>query len=160
MIEYATAKELAQSVADSEADELDPHESYVIVDEFSHEYPWGWIFEPVLEPYLSTGQPCPRTGAWCISVDRFSGKIQTSSWAGWRADQWPIVELLLIDPGTETTDVYRFLRELKGWSAVETRRQMATVPTVIATGPLTSLQPVAQSLSERGAAIELRQKHS
>lgn len=158
MIEYATAKELAQRVADAEADQLDPHEAYVIVDDLSHEYQWGWIFEPAMEPYQSSGEPCLRSGAWCISVDRFSGKIQTSARSVWRTDQWPIVELLLTDPGTDTTAVYRFLRDYKGWTAVETRQQMATVPAIIAAGSLTSIQPVAAALSERGAVVEIRQK--
>ena len=63
MIDYATAKELAQRVADSEGGPLDSHDSWLIVDASSAEYPWGWVFEPVIEPYYPTRQFCPYTGA-------------------------------------------------------------------------------------------------
>ena len=53
MIDYPTAKELAQHSADAEAVHLSPPERYVIVDELAHEHPWGWVFEPAMEPYLS-----------------------------------------------------------------------------------------------------------
>ena len=160
MLDYNTAKELAQRVADAEAEHLDPHESYAIVDDLSHEQPWGWIFEPAMEPYRSTGEPCLRAGAWCISVDRFSGKIQTSSWAGWRSDQWPIIELLLTDAGDNPTELYHFLRQYRGWTASETRDALRDLPCTIIAGPTTSVAPVATALSERGGTVELRQKHA
>lgn len=81
MIDFNTAKELAQHVADAETRNLDPHESYVIVDEYSDEFSWGWVFEPAVEPYLTNQTTCPLIGAWCISVDRFNGKIQTGPWS-------------------------------------------------------------------------------
>jgi hypothetical protein len=160
MLDYNAAKELAQHVADAEAKHLDPHESYVIVDDLSHEHPWGWIFEPAIEPYRSTGDPCLRGGAWCLSVDRFSGKIQTSSWAGWRADHWPILELHLIDAGSTPNDLYHFLRQYKGWTATETRYALRKLPCIIAAGAITSMTPVSKALVDRGATVELRQKHA
>lgn len=160
MLDYNVAKELAQHMADAKAKHLDPHESYVIVDDLSHEYPWGWVFEPAMEPYRSTGEPCLRAGAWCISVDRFSGKIQLSSWAGCRADQWPIVELHLLVAGNDAIGLYHFLRQYKGWTAKETRDALQTLPCIIASGPATSITPVSIALADRGATVELRQKHA
>lgn len=160
MLDYNAAKVLAQNVANAEATHLDAHESYVIVDDLSHEYPWGWIFEPAMEPYRSTGKPCLRAGAWCISVDRFSGKIQLSSWSGWRAEQWPIVELRIVDAGDHPVDLYHFLRQYKGWKATETRDALREFPCTIACGSAASINPVSTALSDRGATVELRQKHA
>lgn len=160
MLDYIIAKELAQHAADTEAKHLDPHESYIIVDDRSHEYPWGWIFEPALEPYYSTREPCPRGGAWCLSVDRFSGKIQVCSRSVWRADEWPIVELHLMDTGNNPQGLYLFLRQYRGWTATETRDALRTLPCIVATGSVTSITPVAASLADRGATVELRQKHA
>lgn len=160
MFDYATAKELAQHAANAEAKHLDPHESYVIVDDLTHEYPWGWVFEPAMEPYRSTGQICPRAGAWCLSVDRFSGKVQVASWAGYRADQWPIVELAVTNMGNDSTAVYQFLRQFKGWTASETRERMAVLPLIIAAGSNTSISALAAALKERGATVRLRQQHA
>lgn len=127
MLDYAAAKELAQHVADAESKHLDSHESFVIVDEFAHEEPWGWVFEPAVEPYRSTSEPCLYGGAWCVSVDRFSGKIPMRSWSCWQADQWPIIDLHLMDAGSDSSVVYQFLRNYKGWTARETQDALGCV---------------------------------
>ena len=160
MIDFALAKELAQHVADHESKQLDPHEYYVIVDEFAHERPWGWIFEPAMEPYRSTGMLCLRAGAWCLSVDRFSGKVQVSSRAAWRADQWPIIELHLKGAGENPLEVYFLLRQFKGWTASMTKSALAQLPLLIASGSQTSIAAIAQALTNRGAIVELRQQHA
>ena len=160
MIDYPTAKELAQHSADAEAVHLSLPERYVIVDELAHEHPWGWVFEPAMEPYRSTGEICPRGGAWCLSVDRFSGKIQHSSRAGWRAEQWPILDLHVNDAGSDELSVFRFLREYTNWTASEVRDKLKNIPFVLVSAHEITVAPVATALSGRGATVQLRQKHA
>lgn len=75
-IDYATAKEAAQSLVSQESEQLQGGDEYIICDSQSSEQPWGWIFEPVVEPYWSNGEISPYGGDWRVRVDRFTGAVR------------------------------------------------------------------------------------
>ena len=155
LIDYETAKEMAESVARHQSDGLRGDDHFLIVDSQSREEPWGWAFAPVVEPYWSDKSICPYGGDWGITIDRFSGKVTIVGSSNSENDDFPILDLTLHAVGQNPTDVFMFLRQLKGWTAIETKTKMNELPLVVLSGPMISLRSIHETFLKRGATTTL-----
>ena len=160
LIDYATAKELAASVAKHESDQLDGDDHYVILDQRSQEQPWGWEFEPVVEPYWSNDAICPYGGDWNVTVDRFNGKVQLIAHAAIENDDYPILNLTLHDVGDDMHSIFTLMRQITGWTAAETKGKMDQLPIVVTAGPMITVRSIHESFLSHGATTSLTQKHA
>jgi hypothetical protein len=160
LIDYESAKEMAESVARHQSDGLRGDDHFLIVDSHSREEPWGWAFSPVIEPYWSNNSISPYDCGWGITIDRFSGKVTIVGSSNIANDDFPILELTLHAVGPNSTDVFIFLRQLKGWTAIETKTKMNELPLVVLTGPMISLRSIHESFLKRGATTTLTLNHA
>ena len=160
LIDYETAKELAASVALHESEQLDGDDHYVILDSESEEHPWGWGFQPVVEPYWSNKTICPYGGAWGVTVDRFNGKVQMIARTAIENDDYPILNLTLHEIGDDRAAVFKLVRQITGWTASDTKARFDTLPVVLLSGPMITVRSIHESFLSRGATTSLTQKHA
>jgi hypothetical protein len=148
-----TARELALVAACSEWRDLNGSGDISLPDKFVREFPWGWIFESA----LMDSENDDYAGV-CVSVDRFSGKTQIIAGAAIANDDWPLLELTLIEIGIEKNAVFQIIRELTGWNSSDTMQRMRDLPIVVAVGPMMSIRSINEALLTRGAATSIARK--
>ncbi|MEZ6093183.1 MAG: hypothetical protein R3C03_02945 [Pirellulaceae bacterium] len=124
------------------------------------EEPWGWAFSPVVEPYWSNKIASPYDNEWGITIDRFSGKVTIIGSSDIENDDFPILDLTLHAVGQNSADVFMYLRQLKGWTAMETKTKMTELPLVVLSGPMISLRSIHETFLKRGATTTLTLNHA
>lgn len=156
LLDFNTAKAFAAVLLRNESEHLNDGDFYAIDGSRSIAHPWGWEFQPVIEPYWSNKQECPYEVKWNVTVDRFSGKVLKISDCSIENEDYPIMELTLHEIGKNKNVVFILIRQVTGWNSAEVFSKLKTLPVVLTSGPLFTLRSMHEVFVSRGAKTSLK----